>query len=99
LINRADAHYESGKWEEALEDYKKIREKFPDHANAAREEICQKKIDQDLEKKKDQVLGQLKDLGNNILGRFGMSIDNFKFQQNEQGGYSVQFQQGNQKGN
>jgi hypothetical protein len=30
------------------------------------------------EKKKEEVLGGLKDLGNSILGKFGMSLDNFK---------------------
>ena len=43
------------------------------------------------EKKKDEVLGNLKDLGNKILGNFGMSLDNFKMQQNDNGSYNIQF--------
>lgn len=34
-----------------------------------------------MEKLKEEALGKLKDLGNSILGNFGMSLDNFKTQQ------------------
>ena len=30
------------------------------------------------EKLKNEMFGKLKDLGNSILGRFGMSVDQFK---------------------
>lgn len=30
---------------------------------------------------KDEALGKLKELGNSILGNFGMSLDNFKMNQ------------------
>lgn len=46
------------------------------------------------EKMKEEVLGKLKDLGNSVLGRFGMSLDNFKMDQDpESGGYSIRFEQ------
>lgn len=46
------------------------------------------------EKMKEEVLGKLKDLGNSVLNRFGMSLDNFKMDQDpESGGYSIRFQQ------
>jgi tetratricopeptide (TPR) repeat protein len=45
-----------------------------------------------FEKEKTEMLGKLKDLGNNILGKFGLSLDNFKMQKNENGGYNVNFQ-------
>jgi hypothetical protein len=37
--------------------------------------------------------GKLKDLGNTVLGKFGMSLDNFKMVQQPDGTYSVNFQQ------
>jgi hypothetical protein len=37
--------------------------------------------------------GKLKDLGNSVLGRFGMSVDNFKAVKDPNtGSYSIQFQ-------
>jgi hypothetical protein len=34
-------------------------------------------------------MGKLKDLGNMLLGNFGMSLDNFEMKQGEDGSYSV----------
>lgn len=45
-----------------------------------------------MEKKKDEVMKSLKDLGNKFLGNFGMSLDNFKMNPNGQGGYNVSYQ-------
>ena len=48
--------------------------------------------DEDFEKKKNEALGSLKNLGNMFLGKFGLSTDNFKLNKNEEGGYNIQFQ-------
>lgn len=40
------------------------------------------------------MLGKLKDLGNSILGNFGLSTDMFKFEQQPGGGYNMSFGQG-----
>jgi hypothetical protein len=46
------------------------------------------------EKMKEEVIGKLKDLGNSVLGRFGMSLDNFKMDKDPNtGGYSIRFEQ------
>ncbi|CAH7672362.1 hypothetical protein BY996DRAFT_4603314 [Phakopsora pachyrhizi] len=49
-------------------------------------------IAQRSETEKAEMMSKLKDLGNNVLGKFGMSVDNFKFTPNETGGYSMSFQ-------
>ena len=38
-------------------------------------------------------MGGLKNIGNSILGYFGMSLDNFKLEKGPGGGYNVQFKQ------
>jgi hypothetical protein len=41
----------------------------------------------------DGRAGKLKEMGNSLLGRFGMSIDNFKAVQDPNtGSYSISFQ-------
>lgn len=50
-------------------------------------------VQQRQEAVKTEMLGKLKDLGNNILGKFGMSLDNFKAEKDpSSGSYSIQFQ-------
>ena len=39
----------------------------------------------------DKMVGQLKEVGNSVLGWFGMSTDNFKMVPNGEGGYSMNF--------
>jgi hypothetical protein len=48
------------------------------------------KVQQD--KEKDEMLNQLKTLGNGLLGKFGLSTDMFKFEQQPGGGYGVKFE-------
>ena len=44
------------------------------------------------EEMKAEMIGKLKDLGNSILGNFGLSTDNFKAEKDETtGSYSIQF--------
>jgi len=44
-----------------------------------------------FDKMKDEVVGNLKTLGNSMLGYFGMSLDNFKMQQNPDGTYNINY--------
>lgn len=53
-----------------------------------------KKIeDERIEKLKTETIGKLKDLGNSLLGNFGLSLDNFNAVQDPNtGSYSINFQ-------
>ncbi|KZV98904.1 hypothetical protein EXIGLDRAFT_763134 [Exidia glandulosa HHB12029] len=42
-------------------------------------------------KEMDEMVSKMKGLGNSILGKFGLSTDNFQFTPNGQGGYSMNF--------
>jgi hypothetical protein len=47
-----------------------------------------------MSKMKDEALGKLKDLGNSILGNFGMSLDNFNMKQDPSGQWSISMGEG-----
>lgn len=44
------------------------------------------------EKEKNEMMDKLKELGNGLLGKFGLSTDMFKFDQQPGGGYNMRFQ-------
>ncbi|KAJ6759246.1 TETRATRICOPEPTIDE REPEAT PROTEIN 1 [Salix koriyanagi] len=94
LVRRGEAHEKLENFEEAIADLKKILELDPSNDQAKRtirrlEPLAAAK----REKMKEEMIGKLKDMGNSLLGRFGMSIDNFKAVQDPNtGSYSVSFQ-------
>ena len=57
-----------------------------------RQELA-KRIDERNEKLKQEMLLKLKEVGNKILGKLGMSVDNFKMVQDPAtGGYSIKYE-------
>mmetsp|Transcript_23207 Transcript_23207/g.38703 ORF Transcript_23207/g.38703 Transcript_23207/m.38703 type:complete len:268 (+) Transcript_23207:52-855(+) len=82
LARRMLAHEKLEKYEEALEDAKLVQDNDPSYPKIS-DKIRRLQIlyDEKMSKMKDEALGKLKDLGNSILGNFGMSLDNFKMNQ------------------
>jgi len=95
LFRRATAYKQLDKLSEALEDFAKIAELNPKNKEAASE--CASLpgiIKEKQDREREEMMGKLKEVGNSLLGLVGLSVDNFKFQQDPNtGGYSVQFQQ------
>jgi len=94
LLRRAEAHEKLEHYDEAIADMKKVVEVDPSNQQATRslfrlEPLAAEK----REKMKEEMIAKLKDLGNSVLGRFGMSVDNFKAVKDPNtGSYSIQFQ-------
>ncbi|EMR08956.1 hypothetical protein PNEG_02735 [Pneumocystis murina B123] len=101
LHRRAKANEKIGTWhslDAALLDYEDIKKRLPGSSpihKSIKESISRVKpiLSEVQEREKTQMLNKLKDLGNNILGKFGLSTDNFKAVQDPQtGNYSISFQ-------
>ncbi|CAI7779541.1 unnamed protein product [Closterium sp. NIES-54] len=94
IMRRAQAWEKLDKLDEALGDYKKVLE--VDKTNAqARSSVrrLEPVVEERREKLKEEMLGKLKDLGNSVLGHFGMSVDNFKAVKDPNtGSYSISYQ-------
>lgn len=76
-----------------MEDAKKIQELDPSYPQIHRTVNELDKLQKEkFEKMKTEVMGNLKSFGNTILGKFGMSLDNFKLQQNQDGTYNINYQ-------
>ncbi|RDX90209.1 Tetratricopeptide repeat protein 1 [Mucuna pruriens] len=94
LVRRGEAHEKLEHFEEAIADMKKILEIDPSN-DQARKTIRQLEplAAEKREKMKEEMIGKLKEMGNSVLGRFGMSIDNFKAVKDPNtGSYSISFQ-------
>jgi len=93
-IQRRGTAYENlDKLAEALDDYKAVLALDPDNAKArAGVQRVEPEVLKRQEKMKEEMLGKLKDFGNTILGKFGLSLDNFKATQDSNtGSYNISF--------
>lgn len=94
LIRRMTAYEKTDRTEEALKDAKMAQEIDPTNKDIRNHvQRLQKIEDERIEKLKEETMGKLKDLGNSILGNFGMSLDNFKTDKDPKtGSYNISFQ-------
>ncbi|KAF2075704.1 hypothetical protein CYY_003018 [Polysphondylium violaceum] len=90
---RAQSREALEKHREALEDYQEILKldaKFSQAHQAVKR--LQPIVKAKEEQEREEMMGKLKDLGNMVLGKFGLSTDNFQFVKDpSSGGYSVNF--------
>jgi len=94
LLRRAEIYEETEKLDEALKDYQSVLEHDPRNVAAHRAvRELPAKIEERNEKLKAEMMDNLKKLGNMCLKPFGLSTNNFKMEQNENGSYNIQFQQ------
>ena len=93
---RADAREALGKYREALDDLHELckldaelaKQQSVRRAVARLEPLAKKQQEEELR----EVLGKLKQFGNMVLGKFGLSTDDFKMEKDPQsGGYSLRF--------
>jgi tetratricopeptide (TPR) repeat protein len=93
-IRRMTAYENTEQTETALSDAKTASTLEP-HNKQVQKHVTrlQKLEDERMENLKEETMGKLKDLGNSILGNFGLSMDNFKAQQDPNtGSYNISFQ-------
>eukprot|EP00550_Attheya_septentrionalis_P007823 CAMPEP_0198286654 /NCGR_PEP_ID=MMETSP1449-20131203/5678_1 /TAXON_ID=420275 /ORGANISM="Attheya septentrionalis, Strain CCMP2084" /LENGTH=301 /DNA_ID=CAMNT_0043984439 /DNA_START=159 /DNA_END=1064 /DNA_ORIENTATION=+ len=95
LLRRMQAYENSDRTEDALQDAKKALLLEPKNVGARKHVTRLQKIeDERLEKLKEETMAKLKDLGNSILGNFGLSLDNFKTEKDPNtGSHSISFSQ------
>ena len=93
LLRRSIAYEKTEKWGEAIADLQAAIAMGGDsRENEERLRRLEREKKAADERLKEEMMGKLKDLGNGILGKFGMSLDNFKAVKDEKtGSYSLSF--------
>jgi len=95
LLRRSKAYDKLDQLEDSLADLDAVLAIDPKAPGVkAERDKMESRVKEKAEKLKDEMMGKLKDLGNSFLGYFGMSLDNFKFEQDPNtGSYSVSMKQ------
>lgn len=76
---RMKIYKDEEEYEKALEDAKKVEELDPMYPGIHKTVLELDRLQKEkFDKMKNEVMSNLKGLGNTILGKFGMSLDNFK---------------------
>jgi tetratricopeptide (TPR) repeat protein len=91
LLRRADCYWHMAKWSSAYADWQSAEKGGAELDPETRQRCTEAKAKTDAEMA--ELLSQLKGMGNALLGKFGMSTDNFKFDKDPKtGGYSMRFE-------
>jgi valyl-tRNA synthetase len=95
---RALAYEQQAEYDKAVEDMDKLFELCPDMKRTESTKyrsICEKR-DAKFESQKNEMLKNLKDIGNSFLGQFGLSTDDFKVDKDPvTGSYSLSMNKSN----
>ncbi|ORM41315.1 Tetratricopeptide repeat protein 1 [Babesia sp. Xinjiang] len=94
-LRRSLAYEKKGMQQKALADLEKAVKIDGSLEPQYREKIVKLRLlaEKEFAAEKDQMLGKLKDLGNTLLGKVGLSLDNFKVNKDAAtGSYNIQFQ-------
>ncbi|CAG7847658.1 SubName: Full=Uncharacterized protein {ECO:0000313/EMBL:CCA72486.1} [Serendipita indica DSM 11827] len=99
LWRRAKANEALDSWSSltaAQRDYQTLRDIVPSTQPLYRDataalRILEPRIEIVRKRDTDKMLGQLKEVGDSVLGWFGLSTNNFQMTPNGQGGYSMNF--------
>ncbi|KAI0004300.1 TPR-like protein [Russula compacta] len=99
LQRRAQCNEKIGSWSalsSAKEDYNTLITLLPPSSDQMAEvkrslRLVEPRVEEAQKREVGEMVDKLKGLGNSVLGRFGLSTDNFKFEPNGQGGYSLNF--------
>jgi len=93
LVRRSKAGENLDQLQNAVDDTREITVLDPSNSEARMQlGRLQALRQQQMEKQKAEMLGKLKELGNGILGKFGLSLDNFKSVKDPKtGSYSISF--------
>lgn len=93
FLRRSAAYEKTDQLTDALDDAKTALKLEPSNLKMKKDITRLEKMEAErLEKLKEETMGKLKDLGNSILGNFGLSLDNFQAQKDPNtGSYSISF--------
>ncbi|VEV59330.1 tetratricopeptide repeat protein, putative [Plasmodium vinckei vinckei] len=96
-IRRSNAYEHLEKYNDASNDLNKAISIDSSLLNTYEAKQKRLKIlaEQQLSKEKEEMVGKLKDFGNMLLGKVGLSLDNFEVQKNpnNDGSFNIQFKQ------
>lgn len=95
LVRRSTAYERMNNTEAALQDLIAAQKIEPHNSTIRTAVVRLQKIEDDrMEKLKTETMAKLKDLGNSILGNFGLSLDSFNAQKDPNtGSYNISFNQ------